>query len=160
MLGDRLPKAGEPDPDRPWPEFAEFNCFDCHHALGAAGRPTPAAGGKRGRTGWHRGWELRRLAGPGDPADAFLTEMTRLSPSVEVLSAAVPALDKALTSPPTAPGELLTWLRPGGDDLKQMNWDGAGWLYHGLVAVELSRREASDRGQDEMDRRFADLAGA
>jgi hypothetical protein len=69
LLADRLPKPGPPDPDRPWPEFSEFNCFDCHHDLSAAGRSTPPAGasavGPAGTAARNFGGWLGRTLLPG-----------------------------------------------------------------------------------------------
>jgi hypothetical protein len=65
----------------------------------------------------------------------------------------------ALKQPPISPAELLKWARPGNEELGRLNWDEAGWLYHALVAVELTRCEQPHQGADEMYRRFADLAG-
>ncbi len=158
LLADRLPAPGKPDPERPWPEFSEFNCFDCHHDLNPAGRPTPASGGRRGLIGWHRGAELRRLAGKAALATDLLEEMNRRLPSAHRLRLIVPALGGVLKSPPTPPAGLLKWARPGKEELGGLNWDEAGWLYHALVAVELARRERAGQGAVEMDRRFAALA--
>ncbi|HEV3117953.1 MAG TPA: multiheme c-type cytochrome [Gemmataceae bacterium] len=42
------------DTERPWPEFAEYNCYACHHNL-RVGEPTPAhpARGTPGRLPWN-----------------------------------------------------------------------------------------------------------
>jgi hypothetical protein len=164
LLADRLPISDQPAPARPWPEFSEFNCFDCHHDLTAANRLTPAAGGKRGRTGWYRGRELQRLVGLNADVTALLEEMTRPRPSADQLRKSVPALSNALKPPPTSPAELLKWVRPGEEELEQLNWDEASWLYYALVAVsearcdELARHNRPVQGVEEMRRRFSDVA--
>jgi Cytochrome c554 and c-prime len=48
----QLLEARAGDVNRPWPEFAEFDCFACHQDLQAA-QPRPARGGNAGAPTWN-----------------------------------------------------------------------------------------------------------
>jgi hypothetical protein len=165
LLLTRLP-GGEQDQERtPWPEFSEFNCYDCHHDLKLSGRPTTSAGQKRGSPGWYRSWELERLSegAPGGlPAATitFLDLMKKPLPSAEKLRQVLPLVGSDLKVPPSKPEALLRWVRPTDRQLKQMNLDQACWLYHALIAIEISRRQGPGPvpDEEEIDRQFGHLA--
>ena len=67
----------------------------------------------------------------------------------------------SLQAAPLPPGQLLRQIRPAEQDLKQMNWDEAGWLYQALAAIELARRETPGApATAEIDQQFAVLANS
>jgi hypothetical protein len=64
----RLTQAKRSPNDAPWPDFSNFDCFDCHHTLRAVDAPRPREAWAGGRTGVPRPallalQGLRRLAG-------------------------------------------------------------------------------------------------
>ena len=166
LLLDRLPPEGKEEraPGRPWPEFSEANCFDCHHDLKAGGRAVPSAGRKRGVTGWHAGGELEGLSrgwdrGKGLPGEvgALLNAMKARVPRADRLRSVIPGIQTGLVGQSLSPAELLRRIRPTKEELGRMNWDEAGWLHHVLVAIELARREAGGGVAGELDIRFTVL---
>jgi Cytochrome c554 and c-prime len=137
----------------PWPEFTEFNCYDCHHDLQADGRKPDAAGGSRGRFGWYRGGELQ-LLGAQEPVTAFLAATGTPSPDREKVHELVPAVRSSLKAPPDAPAALLAWIAAAESEHPRPNWDQAAWMYQALVAIEIDRRARGNKSSAELDAEF------
>ena len=95
---DLLSYRSEAKGTHPWPEFTEFNCYDCHHDLQGGHRATDAAGGGRGRFGWYRAGELDLLAAK-EPAAAFLKAMGTPAPDKEQVHGLVPRGQELAESP-------------------------------------------------------------
>jgi cytochrome c554/c'-like protein len=140
----------------PWPEFTEFNCYDCHHDLQAGGRKADAAGGARGRFGWYRAGELR-LLGAKDPVTAFLQAMGTPAPVREQVHQLVPAVKSSLKAPPDSPAELLGWIAADEAKYPRPNWDQAAWMYQALVAIEIDRRGHAKGKSTDLDAEFDKL---
>ena len=153
---DLLSYRSDAKSSHPWPEFSEFNCYDCHHDLKGDGRAPDAAGGARGRFGWQRAGELR-LLGAKDPTDAFLQAVGTPSPVQEQVHDLVPAVRSSLKAPPDSPTELLAWITAAGAKHPHPNWDQAAWMYQALVAIEIDRRGHSKEKAPELDAEFAKL---
>ncbi|MBY0230095.1 MAG: cytochrome c family protein [Gemmataceae bacterium] len=118
-----------------WPEFAELNCFDCHHDLGAGTRPPPHSR-QHGKAGWYRSHPLEQFReGTAD----LLAELRKRVPDPVKVKAGI----RDLKPRPTAPA--LARLKPPARDL---SWDEAAWHYHGLAALENARLR---RGKPDED---------
>ena len=137
----------------PWPEFTEFNCYDCHHDLAVDGHKPDAAGGGRGRFGWYRGGELR-LLGAKEPVTAFLTAIGTPAPDQAKVHELVPAVRSSLKAPPDSPAELLAFIAAAETKHPRPNWDQAAWTYQALVAVEIDRRGRGQKSSAELDAEF------
>lgn len=141
-----------------WPEFAEFDCYACHHDLRNAGAKQDRAfpGRVAGTLSWNR-WStaqaetaLALLAGHNDPAiaqglEAIRQEMQKPIPSQETLgreiSKAVRLLEQALQK---APANLRDM--PVRDAMARIanksapSWDDAAQTFIGLTAWERTRQ--------------------
>jgi Cytochrome c554 and c-prime len=145
---------------RPWPEFSEFNCFDCHHDLSGVARKVPAAGGlrsKRGSTAWYQDMLFHPTA-RGKSTGEFLLEMQQRHPRADQLRKMIPTVRLELKAPPAIPEKLLPWLRQTVEKRELLNWDEAAWLYHGLVAVELSRYKNQALADEKVNKLFDNLS--
>lgn len=162
LLADRADRGA-------WPEFAEFNCFACHHNLEPAGWRRTEPGRAPGSLPWQPLWPVTRT-------DDF--RRLKIGP-VENAAGAVDGLLKAMQKPrPPAPGtanppamiaaDLLAEVRrevvkSAGPDvaratrelfrgmpLDRLDWDTACQVYHGLAALERTRpnKQAMNPGFD------------
>jgi Cytochrome c554 and c-prime len=160
---DLLEYRSDPAKAHPWPEFTEFNCYDCHHDLRDGGRGADgkglekgpdSAGRKRGRFGWYRAGELDLLA-PSDSTTEFLSAMQTPSPDEEHVHQLVPDVLKTLKAPPDSPTELLKWIAADEAKFPRPNWDQASWMYQAMVAIEVDRRNQSKGKPDDLDAEFS-----
>jgi hypothetical protein len=135
---DLLEYRSDPKSGHPWPEFTEFNCWDCHHDLNVKGRRVDAAGGKRGVFGWYRAAELELLTDK-TPTD-FLRAMQTPSPDKARVHSLVPGVKSSLKAPPDSPAALLEWLDKIEEKTKTPSWDEAAWVYNALGAVDVDCR--------------------
>jgi hypothetical protein len=134
----------------PWPEFAEYHCFDCHHDLGGnkarAARPRPGMG--TWGSWYFSGVPLAASAGK-DPALVPLAElrdaMERLLPDrgrvrdrAETLRVAVEKL-----APDTEPDRLLARAVKRAD-APPANWDAAAQTFLAVAAAARARPKLVD----------------
>ena len=150
---------------RPWPEFAEYDCFACHHDLQANSwrqEPTYGAGRRPGSLPWGT-WHftMPRLLVAGLPApdtnllaslDALEKLMGRAAPSrTDVLKqtrAALVAIKKkrdAITSWDSDRQAAQAWLTAFGRDERLTNapsWDAAMQLCLALQSLDPSPAQA------------------
>lgn len=148
LLEDRARRA-ERD-EAPWPEFAEWNCASCHHAINGsfprtAGTPTwqtvlpvtdPDGFAAAGRFGPVP--DIRELLGVMQkPRPAIRESATQARIAADGLA----GLRVALTA---APGPEVReaaglMVKSAGKPLPTLDRDTAGQLFHGLAAVERQR---------------------
>jgi hypothetical protein len=156
LLEDRAKRAQSNDPRTPWPEFSEYNCVSCHHALGKS-YPAPGGPRKPGEPEWQVVWPVT------EPA-SFEILLTRLNageigvPALQRLHQAVekplPKLEPSRTAANEASAVLLRVRErfrsiPAARfndaftalfaDIRQnriesLDRDRAGQLYHALAA--------------------------
>ncbi|HEV3167287.1 MAG TPA: multiheme c-type cytochrome [Isosphaeraceae bacterium] len=62
----------------PWPEFAEYSCYACHHDLNASQPGAASTGHSRGTPAWG-GWYLPMLSFLADSSPAALPTSSRVS---------------------------------------------------------------------------------
>ncbi len=150
---------------KPLLDFAEFDCFACHHDLSTK-QNLSIAGAKAGQLSWNP-WAasqaanaLELLAGKRDRElgrglKAIGAEVTKLNPDVATLNREIPemvrrlnrALAESEKSPPAVP------IRNAMERIAKntpKTWDDAAQAYVGLIAWEKTRM---DRRQPE----FAEL---
>jgi hypothetical protein len=152
---------------RPWPEFAEYDCFACHHDLQGdswrqkAYRPADERTGPLGVPAWGT-WYYALLprfseAAPVPEAEmpAMFDELNALmrSPAVDrnnvaaKASGAAHSLDdwaRQLNSQSydrAAIGRFFTSLTSDAPEVASTNWDGAAQTYLALVALRLAKSE-------------------
>jgi hypothetical protein len=132
LLKWRAQRAENEAPDAVWPEFAEYDCYACHHDLvHPSWRQTSSTSSvPLGMPAWGS-WYFRRLKQPaGKSLQALADEMQgsfRPDPTaiIEVansLQLAAPAIEADIREP--------------------ANWDDATQQYLGLVAFEQAQRDA------------------
>ena len=146
---------------RPWPEFAEYDCYACHHDLQdkswRQGRD-PKGGRRLGALPWGTWYfTMPRLLGDGLPApnkslraslDALEDSMSRAAPNrTKVVEQARMALDdvkKLHGASASWDGDakaVQRWLTAIGRDERlanDPNWDAAMQLYLALYSLESS----------------------
>ncbi len=149
-------RAGEKH-KKPWPEFAEYDCFSCHHDLSAAGRTKPNQKAIPGTLPWSDWYYAvpTALAGERSPlasqamADALSQLRDEMGPPVpdrakvqqqasalaRQFGERLPSIDRAPTWKPVT---LRPWynqllLRDGYDF--DANWDRATQSYLSLAAL-------------------------
>jgi hypothetical protein len=170
LLADRANRSD------PWPEFAEFNCFACHHNLQPESwrqtAPHYFTGRKPGALPWQTLWpvtqpkQLSSLTGYPQvvpAADAMTALLNTFAPtrpprSAETAAAAaqasyhLTAVRQAFAAP-TAKVSPVPIFRAASNDLERTGWDEAGQVFQGLAALERSRSHP-DHG---IDTRFDSL---
>ncbi len=155
-------------------DFAEFDCFACHHDLrnpGSTKQDLTFGGAKAGRLSWNP-WAaaqaetaLELLSGKRDPKveeslKALGTEVTKLRPDAAVLDREIPWMIGRLDSAIEASKKSATSL-PVRDAMNRIAknepkaWDAAAQAFNGLVAWDKTR---IDRGQPEIAGLRPDLA--
>ena len=158
---DLLSYRSDAAKSHPWPEFSEFNCYDCHHELRTDGesrhkKGPEAAGGRRGVFGWARAAELELLGAP-QPTSEFLKAMETPFPDQPLVHRLVPPVQSSLKAPPSSPAAILKLLAAEEAKIPLPNWDQAGWAYQALVAIEVDRRRQDKGASGELDAEFAKL---
>jgi hypothetical protein len=157
---DLLSYRSDAAQSHPWPEFSEFNCYDCHHDLRdgdqsreVRGPKTP--GEKPGRFNWYRAGELKLLGSGGESTADFLKAMQTPAPDQARVHELIPKVKDSLKPPPATPAELLKWIAAEEAVYPFPNWDQAGWAYQALVAIEIDRRNQGK--SDALDPEFTRL---
>lgn len=166
LLADRANGAREGK--RPWPEFAEYDCFACHHGLRDEDwrRRASASGRRPGSYPWATwysaafpllekqwpeaakvGQELRQL-------DQLLSTTAPDAAKVAVLAETTRAdlnqwADKVQSQPipPEAINQLFQAFAAQHKGLTGAGWDAAAQTYLGLAALHQSRRGNLPPGQ-------------
>jgi hypothetical protein len=153
---------------KPWPEFAEYDCFACHHdLLDQEWRRGPAQ--TRIRLGapawgsWYFPMVPEALAEPAprvllDELSALREEMARPFPNQKQVAAhAAAAADKLpprggkLEQSAWGEGELTRKLvRIAADErnLSRQNWDGAAQVFLALAALQSARAQVDPGRRD------------
>jgi hypothetical protein len=132
LLKWRSQRAADEHPDAVWPEFAEYDCFGCHHDLvHPSWRQSSSKGSvPLGMPAWG-GWYFGRLMQPADDelrglADlmqhGLLPDPKAIIESASSVRLAAPAIDADIREP--------------------ANWDDATQQYLALVASEQAQRDA------------------
>ncbi len=164
LLGHRVRHAGDKGAARtPWPEFAEYDCFACHHDLREPSwrRSRGYGSGNPGSLPWGT-WYFtmpRLLAeerdGKARPADDALARLEQMMAEpyadAKLLSPLIVEADRLLDDwQKKVKGEsfdrlsVRRWLRVlAGDDrkLSEREWDGAAQLYLALRAIDRARAD-------------------
>lgn len=143
------------------PEFAEYDCYACHHDLKVTGDRQDRAfpGRVAGRLTWNR-WASSQvenavefLTGAKSPVlandlQAIREEMTRLQPDRKRLAESIRGARTSL--PPISIDRPVPSVRPAVEQIARTStptWDDAAQAYNGLVAWERTR---IDRRQPEI----------
>jgi hypothetical protein len=155
----RLTEGRARDRTLPWPEFAEYDCYACHHDLtGKSARQTKAHYGKRmpGLLPWGTWYTTMLEKGTGVAAGEELTRLRKAMetpyPNRDAVAKDAKALaDKLsgkaaeLARAPLAatPEELLGRLRLVAGDAgpPPASWDEAAQLYLALAALHHARSD-------------------
>jgi hypothetical protein len=76
LLASRASGAGQDHPGKPWPEFAEYDCYACHHNLTKDSWRQQQPGGNKGMVPWSR-WYYSQviLALPGSEPEYSLAKI-------------------------------------------------------------------------------------
>jgi hypothetical protein len=165
LLADRAERATQNDPRTPWPEFAEFDCAACHHAIPLEWRNRPERLGTRrpGTLAWQSIWpvaESIRLDGGRESIRPVLATMQgNRAPGSNAIQR--PAKDAAerlgrlrrrlADSPDEALRLAVECFPPAVPD--RPDWDSAGQMLQGLAAME--RAQLHSRSSDtEFDQAF------
>lgn len=124
----------------PWPEFAEYDCFSCHHALGESGwRREPDRRRKSGTLPWGS-WHFaltRDLTGPLPALDDLEKTMQARTPDRKQAGADATVVRAELKSVRLDPERLLGRLKAGTLSLDP-SWDSAEQLYLALHVLSPS----------------------
>ena len=144
---------------KPWPEFAEFDCFACHHDLAdqAWRREPRRVAGRLGVPAWGTWYFALGNVLMSQNDSASLAELRRLMESHTSdrrdVEKAASRLARAFD--PGAESQTVEWAKAldakAGADLGALGWDGAAQLYLGLAS------QAPDAGRDGLLRRLRDL---
>ena len=157
LTADRATRAD------PWPEFAEFNCYACHHELVPAGwrQTTKGYYGTRppGAAPWQTIWpvtrpdDLKRLGETTEPVAAAVADL------IGVMEGGRKGGPRAPADAATKAAESLAKLRGGlsampadaaaraaaglfagvKNKAEVLDWDTAGQVYMGAAAFERAR---------------------
>ena len=171
LLESRAARSLPDDSTTPWPEFAEYSCFSCHHELVQAGWASAnvSRAPKAGTLQWGT-WSMPQagilpptLTGidaddPIAPLGLLRTEMTRRVPDAAVVavraraaSGEIGRLADSLNRGQLATGEvramLAASLKPDPPDLP-LDWDRAARQYLAIVAL--------DKAAADFDPRYAE----
>jgi hypothetical protein len=159
LLADRASRG-----DKPWPEFAEYGCFGCHHDL--QDKRWRQVGGERGRAAgslpwgaWYmpvlpslarrEGIDLASLSGLEKLMEKTFPARTEVPAQARRASA---ALDKWLKKVAKTPLDekslqgLLTALAKD-DKLATASWESATQMYLGIAAIYQALREGESGGR-------------
>jgi hypothetical protein len=143
-------------PHAPWPEFAEYDCFGCHHDLTEPSWRQQRAGGSKGRLAWGT-WYFslpKVLADNPMPALVALTDlMEKGRPPRDAVAAKTPAAIDEVRKPagrfagarqqPAAVRALMAEL-PTDRRLTQVpSWDAAEQTYLALWALNRTAHNAA-----------------
>ncbi len=152
-------RAGPDDKDRPWPEYAEYDCFACHHSLSAPSwrQPQERRGRKPGALPWGS-WsfaltrqlesEMQTDSKLKDALDALETTMQSPYPNRKLVKAKVAiALDQVKsvggtfaekwTEEPKC-REFIRGVVHKHHLADRASWDGVEQLYLALHALNAS----------------------
>jgi hypothetical protein len=160
-----LAHRAAPKNKRPWPEFAEYDCYACHHDIPAESwrRDREPAGTPPGSTPWGTWYHALDLeaAGPEGQKDirtgvtALAVQMGKPRPDrPEVASRATKLADGL--GKQVGESDRLRWDAPGvGKLLRQVaederkvsgrGWDGATQVYLALTALNAARTDLDPR---------------
>ena len=169
LLADRATRAD------PWPEFAEMNCFACHHEFEPASWRLPAAQRtpprKPGMAAWQTLWPVTRpddFTKLGSDANHDVVELiarmersrspnpalaaTAAAGSAKKLRAVRDSLSRSseMDAARVARGVFLSMPPERAD---WVDWDEARQMFHGLAALDRTRREGQP---DPILAKFAD----
>jgi hypothetical protein len=160
---DRLLSAAEPKLTAPWPEFAEFDCFACHHDLASPsprqdrgyGNPKRKAGSFLPNRWYLSGLDeafaafaLPKLAETGQQKAELLASLARPAPPAAEVAQKAAALGKTIgemrsaleAGPPEADvtkarDHLLRPLKERSLPRDQLTWDDVAQIYLARVAA-------------------------
>ncbi len=167
-----LSKATPDGPNtRPtWPEFAEFDCYNCHRPMLRSDTASPSALGLPKRNPWYlavvdelfkpKGSDTRLAFVWMDPADPWTPlDAAALKPAIGDLATARATLEGWKTkSPPTA--DLMQRITAQAT-INDASWDEAAQTYLALVALaDRSRPSLRDSRQQDLDEKLAALKEA
>lgn len=132
LLKWRAQRADNETTDAAWPEFAEYDCFACHHDLVHPSwrQTSPTSGVPLGMPAWGS-WYFSRLKSPnhqslealaGGMQQSFRPNSESIKETANAVRFVVPTIDAAIGEP--------------------ANWDDATQQYLALVAREQARRDS------------------
>jgi hypothetical protein len=150
-----------------WPEFAEHDCFACHHdLLGKSWRVEAKDYYKNRKPGalpinpWNLSLPLRNLLAEAKSLETVREEMSSSNPNREKVASAAKKAETALVLKLPANAQDLKQqmakVIPATDDeLNRLTWDDAAQIYYALTALNLA---APTPGlKEELDKLLANL---
>ncbi|HVX12835.1 MAG TPA: multiheme c-type cytochrome [Pirellulales bacterium] len=175
---DLLAYRAKPGQQKSWPEFAEYDCYSCHHQLygtGRRARPPSASPGNEpeedtaakrpGLPTWGT-WYLSLaevLPGGGEAGSNSVAEIDRLMRAlpadrqqlVHVARETARRFDAsaqtlaARASPAVSADDLLARMKQQAPRIGRANWDGEAQLYLALVAMHYAKHGTQTLPSDD-----------
>lgn len=164
LLENRAAQSNHDARPTPWPEFAEYGCFACHHELQSPSwrQQSPVAGRKPGSYPWGTWYfSLTTLTDRTDGVSSLSEVLSRLDQTMgqprpattEVITNAMTAraLIAAELRKHSAPNalttvkvrELLGRMTQEGQRLSGRDWDAAAQVYLGTVSLLQAKLQAA-----------------
>jgi hypothetical protein len=164
----RLLAARADDTRKPWPEFAEYNCYACHKDLTAelpAGRSTPAGSLPWGT--WYFALS-RELVQPGQGLAQLRKAMQSAASDREAVAQRARELAVVFEGwPAKTPRPTSEWARRLMAELTAdapakagIGWDEACQTYLALAALNPYKADGNNRVRDELQKMGAELRGS
>ena len=172
LLESRATRSLPENSTSPWPEFAEYSCFSCHHELVKGGWPSANASlaPRAGTLQWGT-WYMPTARGlppgltgldldtPNSSLGSLRTLMTRPVPDAalvvhrargasEEIARVADSLNRGSIAPAEVRAMLTSVLKPDASPLP-LDWDRAARQYLAIVAL--------DKAAGEYDPRYSDL---
>jgi hypothetical protein len=129
----------------PWPEFAEYNCFSCHHSLAQPSwRQTEKPGSRRpGSLAWGSWYFPLFRASDHGSLDELATMMEKPMPDRKKVHDQARFVRNTLRLDAKVPlvatnEDIMLWLK-AGSQRAEPNWDSAEQIYLGLCALNQSQ---------------------
>ena len=169
LLAARAARSIPEDSTAPWPEFAEYSCFSCHHDLAKPGWSSAnvAGLGKPGGLQWGT-WTLplgRNLPSrlgpldandPGSPFAPLKAEMARPEPDPRLvadrasraageLTRLVESVNQGRIAPDEVRSMLASFKGEGTAPGSKLDWDLAARQYLAIVALDRAANEVDPR---------------
>lgn len=171
LLASRATRSISEDSNAPWPEFAEYSCFSCHHTLVKDGWPSANAStaGKLGGSRWGTWYSpMTKVLVPvspgldldrGDSAFGLLrAEMNRPQPDPALVARRARAaagelgrVAEALNHDQIVPGKIRSMLDlalASDDPGRPLDWDAAARQYLAIVAFDKASGETNSSGSN------------
>ncbi len=158
--------AARADGQHPWPEYAEYSCYACHHEL--SGSPRPPTTRPPGTMPWGT-WYLaltQDLVGPSKRLEALRQLMQqRLGDRASIQASARAMAEElqdrlpkqAALSTPRRLNIMRELVQKRTGRLAPLDWDDTCQLYLGLLALDPNKQDRNDPLGQELRKMGIDL---